>query len=59
MFEPVYSHVLFLFHIHSNFDACFHELDHVAQSVTCLTADPGVVSWIPAWSHTYVEIDMK
>ena len=23
----------------------------------CLTADPGVVSLIPAWSHTYVEID--
>ena len=35
----------------------------VAQSVTCLatdaclTADPGVPSSIPAWSHTYVEID--
>ena len=35
----------------------------VAQSVTCLatdaslTADPGVASWIPAWSHTFVEID--
>ena len=35
----------------------------VAQSVTCLatdaclTADPGVVSSIPAWSHTFVEID--
>ena len=23
----------------------------------CLTADPGVVSSIPAWSHTFVEID--
>ena len=36
---------------------------HVAQSVTCLiadtclTADPGVTSLIPAWSHAFVEID--
>ena len=35
----------------------------IAQSVTCLatdaslTADPGVVSLIPALSHTFVEID--
>ena len=35
----------------------------IAQSVTCLatdaslTADLGVASWIPAWSHTFVEID--
>ena len=35
----------------------------VAQSVTCLatdaslTADSGVVSSIPAWSHTFVDID--
>ena len=35
----------------------------VAQSVTCmakdacLTAGPGVASSIPAWSHTFVEID--
>ena len=35
----------------------------VAQSVTCLatdaclTADPGVASSIPAWFHTFVEID--
>ena len=35
----------------------------VAQSVTCLvtdaylTADPGVGSSIPVWSHTFVEID--
>ena len=28
----------------------------VAQSVTCLAADPGVVSSIPAQSHTFVEI---
>ena len=26
-------------------------------SYTCLTADPGVSSLIPAWSHTFVEID--
>ena len=35
----------------------------IAQSVTCLatdaslTADPGVTSSIPAWSHTFVETD--
>ena len=35
----------------------------IAQSVTrlatdaSLTADPGVASWIPAQSHTFVEID--
>ena len=38
-------------------------LGRVAQSVTCLTTDacltaiPGVASSIPAWSHTFVEID--
>ena len=37
-------------------------LGRVAQSVTCLatdaslTADPGVASSIPAWSHTFMEI---
>ena len=42
-----------------------YEPGHVAQSVTCLatdaclTADPGVASSIPAWSHTFVEIDRK
>ena len=30
---------------------------HVAQIVTCLTADPGVPSSIPARFHTFVEID--
>ena len=41
---------------------CSHVLGRVAQSVTCLatdaclTADPGVVSSIPARSHTFVEI---
>ena len=29
----------------------------VAQLVTCLTADPGVVSSIQARSHTFAEID--
>ena len=35
----------------------------IAQSVTCLAtdarliADPGVASSIPAWSHTFAEID--
>ena len=24
---------------------------------TCMTADPGVANWIPARSHTFVEID--
>ena len=41
----------------------YKEAGRVAQSVTCLatdamlTADPGVASLIPAWSHTFVEID--
>ena len=29
----------------------------IAQSVTCLTADPGVTSLILARPHTFVEID--
>ena len=29
----------------------------VEQLVTCLTADPGVVSSIPPQSHTFAEID--
>ena len=28
-----------------------------AQSIMCLTADPAVTSLIPAWSHTFAEID--
>ena len=28
----------------------------IVQAVMCLTADPGVVSWIPARSHTFSEI---
>ena len=40
-----------------------NESGRVARSVTCLatdaslTADPGVASSIPAWSHTFVEND--
>ena len=43
--------------------ATFPGPGRVAQSVTCLatdaslTADPGVMSSIPARSHTFVEID--
>ena len=29
----------------------------VGQSVMCLTADPGVTSLIPAWAHTFTDID--
>ena len=29
----------------------------VGQLVACPIADPGVVSSIPAWFHTFVEID--
>ena len=31
----------------------------VAQSVESLTADPGVTSLMPAWSHTFDEIDRE
>ena len=31
----------------------------VAQLLTCLTADPGVASSIPAWTYTFMEIDHK
>ena len=34
-----------------------HVLGPIAQLVTSLTADPGVVSLITAWSHTLVETD--
>ena len=30
---------------------------HLTQSVACMTADPGVASSIPAWSHPFLEID--
>ena len=47
----------------STFYNCIFLPGRIAQSVTCLatdaclTADPGVVSSIPAQSHTFVEID--
>ena len=31
----------------------------VVQSVTCLTADPGVASLIPTRFHTFAEIDYE
>ena len=31
----------------------------LAQSVTGLTADPGVASWVLTLSHTFVEIDRE
>ena len=40
-------------------------LANLFESVTCLTtdacltADPGVASSIPTWSHTFVEIDRE
>ena len=46
------------YHIHYN-------LGHVVQSVMCLAldaslaADPGLTNSIPAWSHTFVEIDYE
>ena len=42
---------------------CFQKQGHLLQLVmrltadACLAADPGVVSLIPARSHTFVEID--
>ena len=35
------------------------ELGPVAQLVTSLHADPGAVSLILTWSHTFVEIDCE
>ena len=48
------------------FNSMIHQVSkpgRVVQSVTCLatdaclTADPGVASLIPVWSHTFVEIE--
>ena len=38
---------------------CFYNPGCVVQSVTCLTADPGVANSIPAQSHTFMEIDYE
>ena len=35
----------------------FQALGYVPQSVSCLIADPRVTSSIPAWSHTFAEIN--
>ena len=37
----------------------YHLPGRVAQSVMCLTADPGVSASIPARSHTFAEIDQE
>ena len=53
----------FLEHFYCNLPKNYFLPGRIAQSVTCLatdaclTADPGVVSLIPARSHTFVEID--
>ena len=44
---------------HLTKDTTWETPGHVAQSVTCLTAIPGVASSIPARSHTFVEIDRE
>ena len=36
---------------------CIVQSVTILASDTCLTADPGVGSLIPAWSHSFVEID--
>ena len=36
-----------------------HEEVTCLTTDACLTADPGVASWIPAPSHTSVEIDQE
>ena len=56
MLASLFHHKRHTVHVHAG-------LDREAQSLTCLatianlTADPGVASSIPAWSHTFVEID--
>ena len=39
--------------------ATCHIPGRVAQLVMCQTAYPGVMSSIPAWSHTFAEIDYE
>ena len=66
----IYCSQIIVVHVHVNVFSKVHPECHniakpgrVAQSVTCLatdaclTADPGVASSIPAWYHTFVEID--
>ena len=56
MLASLFHHKMHTVHVHAR-------PSRVAQSLTCLAtianlrADPGVASSIPAWSHTFVEID--
>ena len=40
-----------------NWPGCVAQLVTCLATDACLTADPGVASSIPVWSHTFVEID--
>ena len=69
--DPPQHHILNVDVMWSNVDVLWSNVDfhisnvpgRIAQSVTCLatdaclTADPGVLSSIPARSHTFVETD--
>ena len=44
-------------HPQTNNGFFFLLLSPIAQSIVSQTADPGVASSIPAWSHTFLEID--
>ena len=48
------AHVVYVVYIWQQYT--FLNTGPIAQSVASLTADPGVMSLIPAWSHTFVEI---
>ena len=41
------------------FPGCVAHLVRCLATDVCLTADPGVVSSIPVWYHTFVEIDLE
>ena len=41
------------------FSNTYYGAGSVAQSVASQIADPGVVSLIPAWPHTFIEMIMK
>ena len=59
------TRTLMCFHVHgifkctSNYFYYWKRLSGVTQSVTCLTADHGVMKSIPARSRTFVEIDCE
>ena len=49
-----------IYHCQSVSQSVSHKwINHVGQSVTCLTADPGVASLFPARSRTFAEIDRE